>query len=46
MAAFVLQVAGAVSVTIGCALLLPAAGFLAAGGFLLAFGVASSRAGV
>lgn len=41
----VLQVAGAVCVTIGCALLLPAAGFIVGGGFLLLFGIASTRNG-
>ena len=45
MAALVLQVTGAVSVTVGCALLLPAAGFIVAGMFCLAFGVASTKAG-
>lgn len=46
MVALVLQVAGAVAVTVGAVLVAPAAGFVVGGVFCLAFGVAMSRAGV
>lgn len=43
MVPLILQVAGAALVSIGAAMLLPAAGFIVAGAFLLLFGVASVR---
>lgn len=41
--AAVLQVVGAAAITVGAALLLPAAGFIAGGVFMILFGVALSR---
>lgn len=40
MLALVLEIAGAVAISVGAALLAPAAGLIVAGAFALAFGIA------
>jgi len=43
MAAFFMQVAGLAAVAVGCFLIAPAAGFIAAGVGILALGIAMER---
>lgn len=45
MTALVLEVAGAALVSLGAFLIFLPAGFVVAGGFLLAFGLATAKAG-